>query len=276
VHLRLLTAAAAAAAAVCIASPASAHHQGTASATATSLTLEASKCPMYERRPVSRCAGYRRATVSWSATCPYPNPSVTVGYWATRKGGGKPIALESAEVSGQLSGTTSALVPPGAHMYATVTVECYWADPDGTGPEAHSLSATSAPTAEVVVPPWLREVSIQKGNYCNFNPGTRTVLQARQRGSIVSFGSDYVEKSLLGAGRRTQAGVRQRWLAAQGAGIRVRRHPEVFLLQEFGRKEPFAGLLRPNPRRSGWLKVWEEVGGVRSNTLAIKVVGNRC
>ena len=25
-----------------------------------------------------------------------------------------------------------------------------------------------------------------------------------------------------------------------------------------------------------WLKVWEEVGGVKSNTLAIKVVRNRC
>jgi hypothetical protein len=31
-----------------------------------------------------------------------------------------------------------------------------------------------------------------------------------------------------------------------------------------------------NPRKAGWLKVWEEVGGVKSNTLAIKVVRNRC
>jgi hypothetical protein len=276
VHLRLLTAAAGVAAALCIATPASAHHQGTVSATATSLTLEPAKCASYERRPVSRCAGYRRASVAWSVTCPYPRPAVTVDYWATRKGGGKPISVASEQVDDQLAGTTSTLVPPGAHLFATVTVECYWADPDGTGPEAHSAFATSTPTAEVVVPPWLREVSVQKGNYCNFDPRGQTVLQARQRGSILSFSTDFLDKSLLGAGRRTKAGVRQRWLGASGAGIRLRRHPEVFLLQEFGRHEPFAGLLRPNPRRAGWLKVWEEVGGVRSNTLAIKVAPNRC
>jgi hypothetical protein len=202
---------------------------------------------------------------------------VTVDYWATRKGGGKPISLASEQPpSGRLTGTTTALVQPGAHMYATVTVDCAWTDPDGTGPEAHSVSATSAPTAEVVVPPWLRAVSVNKGNYCNFNPGGRTVLQAGQRGSILSFGSDFVDKSLLGAGRRTAAAVRRRRLAAKRAGISLRRKPEVFLLQEFGRREAFSGLLRVNPRKAGWLKVWEEVGGVKSNTLAIKVVGNRC
>ena len=31
-----------------------------------------------------------------------------------------------------------------------------------------------------------------------------------------------------------------------------------------------------NPRRVGWLKFWEEVGGFRTNTLAIPVVRNRC
>jgi hypothetical protein len=274
--LRLLTAAAIAAATVlCVAASASAHHQGTASATATSLTLQPSKCAMYERRPASRCDGSRRATVTWTVTCPY-SPSVTVDYWATRRGGGKPVNLASEQPDGNaFSGSTTAVVPPGAHMYATVTVDCYWPDPDGTGPDAHSVSATSAPTGEVTVPPWLSSVSVQRGNYCNFNPGGRTILQARQ-GSIVSFSTDYVEKSLLGAGKRSKAGVRQRWLRASGAGSRVRRHPRTYLLQEFGRREPFSGLLDVFPRRAGWLKLWEEAGGVRSNALAIKVVPSRC
>jgi hypothetical protein len=274
--LRCLTAAALAAAAVlCVATSASAHHQGTATATAGSLTLAPSKCAMYERRPTSRCDGYRRATVTWSVTCPY-TPSVTVDYWAARNGGGKPINVASEQPDGQEpSGTTTALVPPGSHMYATLTVDCYWPDPDGTGPEAHSVSATSAPTAEVVVPPWLGSVSVQRGNYCNFNPGGRTILQAKQ-GSLVSFSSDFMEKSLLGAGKRTKAGVRRRWLDATGAGTRVRRHPRTYLLQEFGRREPFSGLLDVFPRKAGWLKLWEEVGGVKSNTLAIKVVRARC
>ena len=77
-------------------------------------------------------------------------------------------------------------------------------------------------------------------------------------------------------GRRSKAGVRERWVDAKGPGVRLRRHPEVSLLQEFGRKEPFSGLLRVNPRRPGWIKFWEEVGGVRTNTLAIKAVANRC
>jgi hypothetical protein len=276
-YLRVLTAAVLVAAAVlCVTSSASAHHQGTASATATSLTLAPAKCGTYERRPASRCDGYRRATVTWTATCPYSS-SVTVDYWASRKGGGKPISLASEEApSDQLSGSTTAIVVPGAHMYATVTVDCAWTDPDGTGPDAHSVSATSAPTAEVVVPPWLREVSVNKGNYCNFDPRGGNVLQAGQRGSILSFSSDFVDKSLLGSGRRTPAAVRQRRLGAKGAGISLRRKPEVFLLQEFGRREPFSGLLRVNARKAGWLKLWEEVGGVKSNTLAIKVVRNRC
>jgi hypothetical protein len=151
-----------------------------------------------------------------------------------------------------------------------------WENSDLSGPEEHTVTRTSAPSPQVTVPPWLRQVSVQKGNYCNLNPGGRTVLQARQRGSIVSSSSDFVDRSLLGTGRRAPAAVRQRWLNAKGAGIRLRRRPEVFLLQEFGRREPFSGLLRPNPRRAGWLKLWEEVRGVRTNALAIKVLPNRC
>lgn len=273
--LRLLTAAACAALPLALAAPASAHHDPTASVTATSLSLGPTGCPSYERRPVSRCDGYRRATVTWSATCG-ARPFMSVEFWAARKGGGRPILIESDTAGEQLSGSASALVPPGSHLYATVTLECTWENTDLTGPEEHTVTRTSAPSPQVTVPPWLRQVSVQKGNYCNLNPGGRTVLQARQRGSIVSFSSDFVDRSLLGTGRRAPAAVRQRWLNAKGAGIRLRRRPEVFLLQEFGRREPFSGLLRPNPRRAGWLKLWEEVGGVRTNALAIKVLPNRC
>jgi hypothetical protein len=272
----LVTAAACAAVVLVMAVPASAHHQATVSATATSLTLDAPKCGMYERRPVSRCDGYRRATVTWSATCG-ARAFVSVEYLATRKGGGRPIQLASEDLpEGQLGGATTALIQPGAHMYAIARVDCYWGDPDGTGPEEHTVSVTSAPTGEVTVPPWLSRVETQAANFCNFNPGARTILQARRRGNIISFSTDYVEKSLLGAGRRTAAGVRQRRLNARGPGLRLRRPPEVFLLQEFGRREPFQGLLRVNTRRPGWIKFWEEVGGVRTNALAIRAVPNRC
>lgn len=273
--LRLLIAAACAVALLVLAAPALAHHDATVSVTASSLTLAPSACPAYERRPVSRCDGYRRATVTWSATCG-ARPSMSVEFWAARKGGGRPILLDSDSAGEQLSGSASALVPPGSHMYATVLVECTWENSDGTGPEEHTVAMTSAPSPQVTVPPWLRQVSVQKGNFCNLNPGARTVLQAGQRGSIVSFSSDFLDMSLLGTGRRTATGVRQRSLNARGAGIRLRKRPEVFLLQEFGRREPFSGLLRPTPRRAGWLKLWEVVGGVRTNTLAIRVLPNRC
>jgi hypothetical protein len=267
--------AAACAGLLCVAGSASAHHEATVSVAAGSLTLDPSSCPAYERRPVSRCDGTRVARVTWSGTCG-ARPLVTVEYWATRAGGGKPIALATETVDDQTSGVTTTILEPGAHVYATVTMDCHWADPDGTGPPEHTVSATSAPTAEVTIPPHLREVSVAKGNYCNFNPGSRTVLQARQRGSIVSFGSHFSDQSLLGPGRRTAAGVRQRWVNMKGPGARHRRHPEVFLLHEFGRREPFSGLLRVAPRRPGWHRFWEEVGGVRTNTLAIRVVPNRC
>ena len=230
---------------------------------------------MYERRPTSRCDGSRVARVSFTGTCGADRPSVAVELWAARPDGGRPILLASESADG-LGGQISAVIEAGVRLYATATMECFWSDPNATGPVEHSVSATSAPSATVSVAPWLQQVSAQKGNYCNFNPGGRTVLQAGQRGSIVSFSSSFVDRSLLGSGRRTSAAVRKRWLNAKGAGIRLRRRPEVFLLQEFGRREPFSGLLRVNPRRAGWLKLWEEVGGVRSNTLAIKVVPSRC
>lgn len=201
---------------------------------------------------------------------------MSVEFWATRKGGGEPILVESDTAGEQLSGSANALVPPGAHMYATVTIDCTWENSDLTGPDEHTVTRTSSRSPQVTVPPWLREVSVHKGNYCNLDPRGRPVLQAGQRGSILSLSSNFTDKSLLGAGRRTRAGVRQRWVRARGAGIRLRRRPEVFLLQAFGRREPFSGLLRANPRRAGWLKVWEEVGGVRTNTLAVKVLRNRC
>jgi hypothetical protein len=273
---RPLVAASSLVAAACVlAAPASAHHAATVSATALSLTVGPPGCASYERRPVSRCDGSRRAHVTWSATCG-ARPFVTVDYWAARKGGGKPISLATEEVDDQASGVTTAIVAPGAHVYATVTMDCFWSDPDGAGPPAHSVAVTSAPTAEVVVPPWLRQVSVIKNNTCNFNPGGRDILQAGQRGSILDLGTDYLDKSLLGVSRRSAAGARQRWANAKGAGIRARKHPELFMLAEFGRRDPVSGALRVNPRRPGWLKVWEEVGGVRSNTLAVKVAPNRC
>ncbi len=254
--------------------PAFAHHDTTVSVTVSSLTLDPPRCKTYERRPVSRCDGTRVARVNWSGTCG-ARPFVTVNYRAMRAGGGRPIHLASEDATDELSGSTTTILEPGAHVYATVTMECHWADPDGTGPPEHTVTR-SATSGEVVVPPWLTSVSVHRGNYCNFNSGGRTVLQARQRGNIVSFSSSFIDKSLLGSGRRTPAAVRKRWLNARGARLRLRRHPEVFLLQELGRREPFSGLLRVNTRAAGWIKFWEEVGGVRSNTLAIRAVPARC
>lgn len=273
--LRLLTAAGSVLAALCLAVPSSAHHAATVSATASSLTVDPPRCGPYERRPISRCDGSRSARVTWSGSCG-ARPFVTVEYWAGRAGGGKPIALASEDAGEQTSGVTTTIVPPGAHVYATVTMDCFWPDPEGTGPEPHSVTVRSAPTAQVVVAPWLRQVTPIKNNFCNFNPGGRDVMQAGQRGGIVDFSADFIDRSLLGVSRRRPAGVRQTWVNAKGAGIRKRKHPELFLLGEFGRRDPVSGALRVNPRRSGWLRLWAEVGGVRTNSLAVRVVPNRC
>lgn len=257
--------------------PASAHHEATVSAVATSLALDPPSCASSERRPTSRCDGIRRARVTWTGTCGTNKPYVEVNFFASRAGGGNPIALATEQEDLQTSGVTTTLLEPGVHVYATVTMDCLWDDPDGAGPDAHSASATSAPTAEVVVPPWLRQVRTIKNNFCNFNPGfNRVVMQAGQRGGIVDFDVDYNDSSMLGVGRRRPAGVRKVWVNAGGAGIRKRRHPVMSLLQEFGRREPLSGAMGVNPRKAGWLRLWAEVGGVRTNSLAIQVVRNRC
>jgi hypothetical protein len=265
-----------AAVAALAAAPVSAHHQATVSATATSLTLDPSKCAFSERRTRSRCDGTRRARVTWSVSCGTNKPYVTVDFLARRAGGGKPILLASETADLQTTGVTSTLLEPGARVYATVTVDCVWDDPEGTGPEAHSVAVTSAPTAEVVVPPWLVSVDDVYNNFCNFTPRSgRVVLQAGQS-SILDFGIDFNDRSLLGVNRRRPAGVRKMWVNARGAGIRKRRHPELYLLGPFGQRDPVAAALRLNPRRAGSMRVWAEVGGVRTNALSVPVVRSRC
>ena len=272
-----LAALACTAGALVLAAPASAHHAATVSIDATSLTLDPSSCKQSERRSSSRCDGIRRARVEWSGTCG-ATPDVSVDLYAAHGAGGPPIPLGAVvDIEGSTSGAATTLLEPGARVYATVTMDCYWEDPDGTGPDAHSVRATSAPTAQVVVPPWLRSVETLKANYCNFSPSfERPPLQAGQRGNILDLSVDYLDRSLLGVSRRKRAGIRRVWLRAQGAGVRLRRHPEMSLIQEFGRREPVSGALRVNPRRAGWLKVWAEVSGVRTNSLAVRVVRNRC
>src|SRR5215216_931682 len=90
---------------------------------------------------------------------------VTVDYWASRKGGGKPISVATEEVDDQTSGVAhddrAAGRPPVRdrdHGLLPAGPGC------GTGPAAHSVSVTSAPTGEVIVPPWLQQVSVIKGN----------------------------------------------------------------------------------------------------------------
>ena len=259
------------------AAPAAAHHAATVSVSATSLTLDPSSCKQSERREVSRCDGIRRARVQWSGTCG-ATPSVSVDFYAAHRAGGPPIPLHAdVELEGSASGSGTALLEPGARVYATATMDCYWEDPDGTGPDPHSVVVTSAPTAQVVVPPWLRGVETLKVNYCNFNPRSeRLPLQAGQRGNILDLSVDYMDRSLLGTSRRKRAGIRQVWLRGRGAGVRLRQRPEMSLIQEFGRREPVSGALRVSPRRAGWLKLWAEVAGERTNSLAIRVVPNRC
>lgn len=262
-----------------LAAPAGAHHAATVSIAATQVALDPSSCRTSERRSISRCDGVRRARVEWTGTCG-ASPQVEVSFFAAHGAGGAPARLRGDnDQEGTTSGVTTTLLDPGARVYATATMDCYWEDPEGTGPDPHSVRVTSAPTEQVVVPPWLSSVESLKANYCNFNPGfreDRVLLQAGQRGNLLDLDVDYRDSSLLGTSRRTRAGIRKVWLRAEGAGIRLRRRPVMSLLQEFGRREPVSGALGVNPRKAGWLKLWAEVGGVRTNSLAVRVARNRC
>lgn len=274
-RVRLLTACTGLLAALCLAAPAAAHHS--ASATAASLTLDPAECAFKERRAISRCDGTRVARVTWSVECG-ARPFVTVVVRASRAGGGSPIRLATEDGGEAASGITTTIIEPGARVFATVSVDCYYEqDASGSGPESHSAVATSAPTPEVLVPPWLREVRAIYNNFCNVNPpgSGAHVMQAGQHG-ILDFGIDFRDRSLLGVKRRSPAGVRKMWLRASGAGIRARKHPELFLLGEFGRRQPISAGLRLNPRRAKPLELWAEVGGVRTNSLMMRVLPRRC
>jgi hypothetical protein len=272
-----LTALAAVVAGLLAAGPAAAHHQGTASATA-SLSLDPPRpgCKMVERRTRTHCDGSRVVRVTWSVGCG-ARPFVTVHHWSPRPGGGAPIKLESVELyDEQSSGVTATRFEAGVKVFATVEVDCFFEDPNGTIPE-HSATATSAPTAEAYIPPRLNSVEAVSNSFCGLDVPIRwldTVLQAGQT-SNGDFHMTFDDSSLLGVGRFSRAARRRTVLFARGAGLRVKARARPWVPGATERIRTEAGI-RWTPRKAGTLRVWAEIGGHRTNVLAFRVVKARC
>ena len=270
-----LTALVAVVAGLLTAGPAAAHHSASATA---SLTLDPPRagCKMAEDKTRTRCNGSRVVRVSWSVECG-ARAFVTVRYWSPRPGGGAPIALQDEEILDEASsGVTATRFEAGGRVFATVVLDCYYEGDGDTIPE-HSAKATSAATTEAYIPPRLDSVEAISNSFCGFNVPNGwldSVLQARET-SNVDFHMTFLDRSLLGARRYSKAGRNRTVLFARGAGLRVRAPARPWLPGADGPQRTEAGI-RWTPRKAGTLRVWAEVGGHRTNTLAFRVVRARC
>jgi hypothetical protein len=93
---------------------------------------------------------------------------------------------------------------------------------------------------------------------------------------MVDFALQFNDRSLLGVQRRRPAGVRRMWLYAKGAGTRYRKRPRLFQLGQFGQRFPIGAGAALFPRSAGWIELWAEVGGERTNSLHMRVLPRRC
>ena len=210
-------------------------------------------------------AGGRKATLNWSVTCSpgsEPGGSVEV-LLKPRNAGLRPRAVAEIEVAGESSGSEPLTVAAGRTVLAQVNAECTQTVESADGesdPVVHRARA-SATSAELNVPPRLLDASVERGTWCDAE-------RARRRGALQALQFYRVELSLAFSGfSLLQGRGRAAWseviVRASGAGVRHRKRAVI-------NRNGF--FLEVRPRRPGRLRVWVELGGVKTNARVLRVV----
>ena len=223
--------------------------------------------------------GSRRVRVDWTASCGAgaPEGAFSAESWADlairpRNPARRVIVTREPAGMETPSGGREELVGPGRRVFARAQVVC------DDGEERVTAQADSAET--VVVAPFLHGFELERATFCGAKG--RSVPRRDQRRGIgasdfqtldwvlgFDFESMLMRPSVTGALKEVR-------LRAAGRGVRLRVGPGSGPLR--------AGLRRGAPvwratlfsPRSGRVRLWAEVGGLKTNTISIPVVGVPC
>jgi hypothetical protein len=211
--------------------------------------------------------GSHRVKLDWQVGCGANAPDATLdesfyGVLVPRRAGGKPAIAVQEEFT-EPSGSAIVIVQPGRRVFGRVLLECR---------DAGELATVTVESPEqIYVPPRLAGFSVPHGTWCGR-------LTDRQRDTGIGASDFQTVNWRLQFGRTTMlkspstAGLlKEVRLRASGRGMRLRVGPDSGALRKNGVFQ--ATIFTP---RSGKLKLWAEVGGVKTNVVTVPIVGDPC
>jgi hypothetical protein len=223
--------------------------------------------------------GGRTATVAWASSCndgdPGLNHQTAVSLWARPKAAGaRPVSYQEVNTGEGGEGATGSdvvVVPPGLRLYADVEVSCSYTATDPDGSSVDHTGSTQANTADVFLPPALIGFEFPRSSFCGVSVPKRleTVRAQAGQSSVLDYFLRFSPLSMLA--KNTVAGkLSAIRLHGLGAGLNFSRRLSGSALK----KGEYQTSIRP--RRGGILKIWATIGGVKTNTRAIRVYPKRC
>jgi hypothetical protein len=202
--------------------------------------------------------GSYEGNVSWTLAC---GPAGVESNTATvrvlwRDKAGKEHSWRDAEVGPGDTGEDTIPLPPGAEYIARASLVCQGetSNEDTGETTVHRASAT-ADSQTVRTAPWVRGIGAFSSEPCVIRGRPVTSLRARYKG-IVQLATNFEPRALM----RKPKSSRELRLRFQGGGLPARARP----IDRMWRRERIIGA-QVKPRRAGTVKVWLEVGGVRSS-----------
>jgi hypothetical protein len=225
-------------------------------------------------------SGTHDVRVDWQGTCGPNAPSATVAEGAKyevvirpARAGRRPVVAKSNAIEAT-SGSETIELDPGRRIFARITLACEDSVPGPTpddDPTIESASAKAESPETIYAPPRLLGYHDSRASYCGN-------VTARQRATGIGAADfETIEWQLsFGATSMLQhpsvTGIlKEVRLRASGKGMRVRIGPASGPLRKYQSFQ--ATIFSP---RSGRVKIWAEIGGVKTNSLTIPIYGKPC
>lgn len=265
------------------ATPAAAKHMTPQASVALTDLGVARACGPKRREGCATVAGSHLVKVEWTASCGAgasptspPTPEISYQLWVKPKSATRRVRAADDEIEVDTpSGSDTVVALPGRRLFARLFLTCADEIPaaDEAGEptlETQSIRVDSPQT--VYVPPRLTGWKVIEGQFCAEVPRRDLLRGAVGAGAWqeLSWNLAFGAESMLDH-PSTRGVLREVRLRASGRGIKMRAAPRSGAFRRYG--EFRASVYTP---RSGDLKIWAEIGGVRTNALRIPVVGDPC
>lgn len=221
-----------------------------------------------------------RVRVDWQGTCGANAPSASVGDNANievmlrpARAGKRPVVASQIPID-TAGGSTEIEVDPGRRIFARITLGCDDSVPGPTPddePTFESASAKAESPETIFVPPRLVGYNVGRASFCG-----KTTERQRATGigaadfETIEWRLSFGATSMLQHPSVTGI-INEVRLRASGKGLRLRVGPASGPLRKYQTFQ--ATIFSP---RSGRVKIWAEIGGVKTNALSIPIVGTPC